>query len=193
MKKIHISDVISLEEYSKKRPDFRKHIISMKEPRRVLVGPYLSFLFENKDTMIYQVQEMIHAEKIIKKSAIQHEIDTYNEMVPDAYELKATLLLEIDNPDVRKVKLSELIGLEKEIKLHINRKHEVFAKYDPAQIDPNKLSSVQFLTFTIGEKYTKALLETETLEIVTNHPACSYRALLTDHQINALKEDLKNR
>ena len=109
--------------------------------------------------MIYQVQEMIHAEKIIKKSAIQHEIDTYNEMVPDAYELKATLLLEIDNPDVRKVKLSELIGLEKEIKLHINRKHEVFAKYDPAQIDPNKLSSVQFLTFTIGENYTKALLE----------------------------------
>ena len=190
MQKIKTKDIKNLKKYSKERDDIRKYILGVKAPRRVILGPYLNFLFENRDTMLYQIQEMIYTEGITNKKGTQHEVDTYNKMIPEAYELKATLLIELDNSEVRKVKLSELVGLEKEIYLLIDGKHKVTVAYDKEQIGEAKLSSVQFLTFHLGEKIAQDFLKTNSVEIMTSHPACSYRAALSEEQLAALKSDM---
>ena len=190
MQKIQLGEIKSVKDYHKERSKAHQHIMSVKAPRRIIIGPYLNFLFENKDTMLYQVQEMVYTENITDTKAIQHEIDVYNAMIPSAYELKATLLLEFEQPEVRQVKLAELLGLEKEISILINGKHKVSATCDTSQIDEKKLSSVQFLTFYLGEEITTAFLNTDKVEIVTSHPASSYRSGLTKDQLTALKADL---
>ena len=192
MKKIKVEDIKDIESYNKERAQARQYILKIKAPRRIILGPYLNFLFENRDTMLYQIQEMILVENITTKEGIQHEVDTYNNMIPDFYELKATLLIEFNDPEIRKVKLAELLGLEKEIQLLINKKHKIPASYDRRQIAKDKLSSVQFLSFEMGEEITQEFLKTDKIEIMTSHPACSYRTLLSQEQQSALKSDVRN-
>ena len=190
MKKIQRNEIKELHEYRKLRDDYRKRIQKIKAPRRLTIGPYLYFLFENKDTMLYQVQEMIFAESLKKEEEILHEIETYNPMITSHEEIKATLLVTFDNPTVRKVKLAELRGLEKEIYLVINKTIEIKAKYDVEQINEEKISAVQFLSFPL-EKHREAFLDSESVELVTKHPACSYRGLLSTTELEALKEDIQ--
>ncbi|MBL8018191.1 MAG: DUF3501 family protein [Leptospirales bacterium] len=191
MNKISRNDIVPMADYERIREEFRARAMRVKDSRRIAVGPYLTFLFENRDTMIYQVQEMIRAEGIRGDAAVQHEIDTYNELVPGEFELRATLLIEFDNPVVRAVKLQELVGLEKHVSLVIDRDFVVSAVFDEKQMDPNKLSSVQYIYFPLGQKATEAFLSTSHVEIVTSHPACSYRQSLGPEQLAALKEDLR--
>ncbi len=188
---LKLEDIQSLEDYRKNRDAFRKQVMQIKDDRRIILGPYLNFLFENRETMLYQIQEMIHAESIVSVDAIQHEINTYNQMIPKNHELKATLLLEFSDADTRRVKLKELVGIESKIHLLIDRKHKVSVQYDPSQVDPEKLSSVQFLTFPLGKEIANIFLQTEDVDIMTSHPACSYRATLSEVQLNALKEDVR--
>ena len=192
MKKIELEHIKPIAEYNKIRTEYREHIAQVKEPRRVLVGPYLNFLFENRETMLYQVQEMIRAEGNASEAAIRHEVETYNQMVPGPYELKATLLIEIVDPVVRQVKLKELVGLEREISLFIDRDYQIQAEFDASQIDPEKLSSVQFITFPVGEAATGAFMKTNDVEILVTHAACSYRVALSPEQIGALRDDLRD-
>jgi len=190
VKKITRSDIMPTDEYIKGREEYRAQMMKMKDTRRVSVGPYLTFLFETKETMVYQVQEMLRAEGIRDEGAIQHEIDTYNELVPGSHELRATLLIEIDDPVVRKVKLEELVGLENHIALVIDRDYVVSAVFDEKQMDPDKLSSVQYIYFPLGEKATQAFLSTSHVEIVISHPGCSYRQSLSERELSSLKDDL---
>ena len=191
MKKINLENIKGLEEYRKERDSFRKKIHAIKAFRRIIVGPYLNFLFENRDTMLYQIQEMIYTEGITSSTGIQHEIDTYNKMISNNFELKATLLIEFENEEMRRVKLSELMGLCDKIFLIINRKYEVSCSYDKKQINEKKLSSVQFLSFKMNEEEKKAFVKTDTVEIKINHPACNYHNLLTQEQLLALQDDIK--
>lgn len=191
MKSIQVSDLIPAEEYLRVRDDYRRRLQQIKDRRRVLVGPYLNFMFENRDTMLYQIQEMIRAEGLKEEAAIRHEVETYNELVPGRHELKATLLIEIDNPQARAFKLRELVGLESQISLLIDRDFQIQASYDQRQVDAEKISSVQFLTFALGEQAAEAALNGDGIEILTSHPACSYRVALAPEQLAALREDLR--
>ena len=191
MKKIYLENIKGLKEYHKERDSFRKKMQGIKAFRRIIVGPYLNFLFENRDTMLYQIQEMIYIEGITSPTGIQHEIDTYNKMISNNFELKATLLIEFENEEMRKVKLSELMGLCEKIFLIINRKYKVSCSYDKGQINEKKLSSVQFLSFKMNEEEKKAFLKTDTVEIKIDHPACTYCNLLTQEQLFALQNDIK--
>lgn len=190
MKKLTVTDIRGRKQYEEIREDFRKRMLSIKEHRRIAVGPYLTFLFENRDTMIYQIQEMARVEGIEGDEAIQHEVNTYNELVPGENELCATLLIEFDDPTVRRVKLAELVGLEKHIALVVDRDYVVSAVFDERQIDPEKLSSVQYIHFPLGKKAADAFMTTDHVEIVTSHPACSYRISLSKEQLAALRQDL---
>jgi len=190
MKKLTIADIRSRAEYEAVRDSFRRTVLSVKEARRVAVGPYLTFLFENRDTMIYQIQEMMRVEGIDGEAAIQHEVNTYNELVPGDHELRATLLIEFDNETVRRVKLAELVGLEKHIALVVDRDYVVNAVFDDRQLDPAKISSVQYIHFPLGQKAADAFMTTDYVEIVTSHPACSYRISLSKEQLSALQADL---
>lgn len=191
MPQIKPEDVRPVDEYNRIRDEYRQRIADVKGRRRVIVGDYLNFLFENKETMLYQVQEIVRAEGIKDPDAIQHEIDNYNELIPGPYELKATLLIEIDDPARRKVKLAELLGLHNEISLLVDKDYQIQAKFDERQIDVDrKLSSVQFLTFDLGADAAEAFEKTGEVELLITHPACSYRHPLPPETIDALREDL---
>lgn len=190
MKKLTLADIKPRKEYEAVREEFRSRVLSIKEPRRIAVGPYLTLLFENRDTMIYQIQEMARVEGIDARDALQHEVDTYNELVPGDAELRATLLIEFDDPVVRRVKLAELVGLEKHLALVVDHDYVVNAVFDDRQLDPEKISSVQYIHFPLGQKAADAFMTTDHVEIVTSHPACSYRVSLSSVQLSALKADL---
>ena len=113
MKAVQVSDIRTLAEYEREREEFRRHILAVKEPRRVTVGNHLTFLFENVDTVVYQIQEMLRVERITDPTAIAHEVETYNELVPGRDELTATLLIEFEDPAERAVMLRALVGLER--------------------------------------------------------------------------------
>lgn len=190
MRKVKREEIVTREEYEKVRPSFRETILKMKAVRRIAVGPYLTFLFENRETMKYQIQEMMRVEHITEENAIEHEITTYNELVPGKNEIKATLLIELDDPIVRHVKLRELVGLQNHVSLFIDNDYHVEAEFDDRQIETDKLSSVHYLTLSLTDQAVGALMQTENVEIVTTHPGCSYRQKLESSQIQALKDDI---
>jgi len=191
MAKLTTADILSLPEYNKIRSEFRERAIKIKNLRRIHLGPYLTFLFENKDTMHYQVQEMLRAEHITKEEAIEHEVITYNELVPEKHQLTATLLVEFEDPVIRAVKLKELVGLENHLYLTIGDDEQVLASFDERQLTEDKLSSVQYIKFNIGEELTRTILGGAQIGVKSTHGACSYHEIFSQDQRNSVVEDLK--
>ena len=112
MKRIERSEILPLGDYETIRPRFRARVIEEKKHRRVHVGPRVTALFENRDSVLLQIQEMLRTERITREGAIQHEIDTYNELIPPDGALSCTMLIEIDDKDERERFLVEAKGLE---------------------------------------------------------------------------------
>src|SRR6476646_6729472 len=110
MKRVERSELLGLGPYEQVRESFRKRIIEDKRQRRFIVCDEVSVVFESHDTVLYQIQEMLRTERITKESAIQHEIDTYNELIPAEGELSATMFVEIPDGEVRDRRLVELAG-----------------------------------------------------------------------------------
>ena len=121
-----------------------------KDARRVHVGPHLTFLFENHETILYQVQEMMRAERMVKEADIVHEIETYNELLGGPGEVGCTLLVELDDPSRRAEKLTQWLALPKH--LYVARKDgtKAYARYDERQVGDTRVSSVQYLKFEVG-------------------------------------------
>ena len=111
MKRVTRQEILDYVTYEEQRKQIRKKIMKIKELRRINVAGVLSFLFENTDTVRYQIQEMIRVERIVKETDILHEIKTYNELLGDSGELGCTLLIEIDDPDEREEKLTQWLEL----------------------------------------------------------------------------------
>lgn len=191
MAKIQPADIMPLEQYDSVRDEYKQRIFEIKKHRRVYVGDYLNFLFENADTMKYQIQEMARVEVMKDAEAVKHEIETYNELVPDPNEITASLLIEIDDPAARAFKLRELVGLQDSISLLIDKDYQVQAEFDDRQITDGKISSVHYLRFPLGQKAADAFLSTSDVEILITHPACSYRQAINREQLEAMKEDLQ--
>ncbi len=148
MRKIELNDVLNIAEYEKIRPEFRKKIIEIKNKRRISVGPLITYSFENFYTMLYQIQEMMRAERLVHEKDIVQEIETYNELVPGLNELTASLLIEIDNRQTRNELLPKLVGLPENTFITING-NKILAEFDPRQGSPERLSSVQYVKFKI--------------------------------------------
>lgn len=190
MKKLDRTMIMDNQSYLGVREEFRRRVMAVKDARRVTVGPYLNFLFENTDTMHYQVQEMMRAEGLTQEAAIEHEIRTYNQLIPEEGELSATLLIEIDDPAARSFKLRELLGLEDHVHLLIDNDFQVQATFEAEQIATDRLSSVQYLRFALSPEAREAMLKSNNIAILTTHPACSHRAPLEPKVIAALQADL---
>src|SRR5687768_18495503 len=112
MQKLHESDLLSLERYSRERPEFRARVMAHKKNRQIAVGPNVMWLFEDRLTVQYQVQEMLRTERIFEAEGIAEELAAYNPLVPDGRNWKATLLIEFPDPDLRRVALGKLRGIE---------------------------------------------------------------------------------
>ena len=115
MRKLTVDDIVDLRAYERERDDFRRRIIDLKKSRRIALGPLITIVFENTDTMRWQVQEMARAERMLRDEQIQHEVDTYNQLIPDTGELSGTLLLELTSDAELREWLPKLVGIERHI------------------------------------------------------------------------------
>jgi len=151
MRKLALSDVKNLHEYELIRDAWRKDVIAVKAKRRVLLGDRMSLLFESRLTVLNQVQEMCRAERLARAEAVQREIDVYNELLPDAGELSATLLVEITEEARVQPELDRLIGLSsgRHLWLELNGR-KVFARFLEGQGREDRIAAVQYLRFPIG-------------------------------------------
>jgi len=152
MKKIELSDVRNLHEYELIRDDWRRSVIAEKARRRVLLGPSMSLVFENRLTVLGQIQEMCRAERIVKPEAVRQEIDVYNDLLPDAGELAATLMVEITEESRIRPELDRLIGLTEGRVLFLELgERRVFARFLGGQSREDRIAAVQYLRFPVGE------------------------------------------
>ncbi|MGK2949726.1 MAG: DUF3501 family protein [Acidimicrobiales bacterium] len=123
--KLTLDDIADLRAYERERDDFRTHVRALKERRRVHLGTILTVMFENRDTMRFQIQEMARVEKLITDEAIQGELDTYNPVIPGPGQLSATLFLELTTDDQLREWLPKLVGIEGALVLRLGEGDDV--------------------------------------------------------------------
>lgn len=148
MKTLTPEDILSIEEYEKQRESFRSRIIALKQRRRISVGRMITLVFENRETLRFQVQEMIRAERILEPAKVQDELDVYNELLPTAQELSATLLIEITEATAMKEWLDRFMGLDLGRTVAIIAAGEsVFGRFEGGHSHETKISAVHFVRF----------------------------------------------
>jgi hypothetical protein len=152
MRPVRRQEIVDWQSYTDVRAQFRAQVMAVKAPRRVHVGEYLTLLFENPLTVRYQIQEMVLAERIVREADIRHEIDTYNELLGGEGELGCTLLVEIDDVATRDEKLRAWWSLPEKLMLRLPDGTRVPARFDERQRGEGRLSSVQYLTFPVGQQ-----------------------------------------
>lgn len=184
------AEIQSLQDYELSRPALRKRMMDVKAARRVAIGDHLTLLFENHDTVLYQIQEMLRVERIAEPAAIAHEIATYNDLVGGSDEICATLLIEYADPAHRDARLRQLLGLEKHLALIVEGAGECRAQFDTRQMSEERISSVHYLQFELGKQLADAIRAGASVELQVDHPKMSERARLTSAQLAALVEDL---
>ena len=182
MRKVSREEVRTASEYAAIREDFRRVVLEQKDSRRIHVGAHLTFLFENHDTVLYQIQEMIRAESIQNESDIRHEMETYNELLGDRGELGCTLLIEIDDPGQRAELLSRWKDLPATLHIETEKGTRVPAEYDARQVGKGRISSVHYLKFRLGDQVPR--------KVGCSHPEISAETILTPDQTAALCQDL---
>jgi hypothetical protein len=141
-------DVLSIEEYEKQRESFRSRIIALKQRRRISIGPLITLVFENRDTLRFQVQEMIRVERILDRAKVQDELNIYNALLPTGNELSATLLIEITEEAKMKEWLDRFMGLDQDRTVAIKTDTEtVFGEFEGGHSHETKISAVHFVRF----------------------------------------------
>jgi len=162
-------------------------MIALKDRRHVRVGGHLTFLFENRETVRYQIQEMMRIERMALPEAIRHEVDTYNELIPNQGELSACLLIEYESPGERDVRLRELRGLEEHVWIAVADLPPTRARFDTRQISTDRLSSVQYIKFPLTAEQRAHWKNGA--RIVVRHPSFRAEQPLTAAQLAELGED----
>ena len=164
--------LMSLETYSKARPELRRQVIEHKKIRTVHLGNHVSLLFEDETTLRYQVQEMLRIEKIFEEDGIQSELDAYNPLCPDGSNFKATMLIEYGNVAERKVALSKLIGIEDRLFIQVEGQTRVYAIADEdlERETAEKTSAVHFVRFELTPDMKSALKSGAQMMVGCDHP-----------------------
>lgn len=159
MEKLTASQLLSLEQYARQRNEFRTQVLEHKSRRRLTIGPNMTWCFEDRLTIQYQIQEMLRAEKVFEPEGIDEELAAYNPLIPDGSNWKATLLLEFPDEAVRRAQLMQLRGVESRCWVQVAGCEKVFAIADedlPREND-EKTSAVHFLRFELTAPMASAL------------------------------------
>jgi hypothetical protein len=185
MKRVGRDEIVDYVTYEERRGAVRESAMKAKSARRVHVGPHLTFLFENHETILYQVQEMMRTERMVKEGDIVHEIETYNELLGGPGEVGCTLFVELDNPAERAEKLTRWLALPKHLYVKRADGTKAYARYDERQVGDTRVSSVQYLKFDVGPQAPVA--------VGCDHPdpELKHEATLTAEQRAALQRDLE--
>ncbi len=183
MQKLTREGLMSLEQYAKARNDFRAKVMAHKKDRQVHIGPHASLYFEDALTMQYQVQEMLRAERIFESEGIEEEIATYNPLIPDGQNWKATFMIEYADEKERQVALARMIVIENKVWVRVAGFDRVWAIADEDldRTSPEKTSSVHFLRLELSPTMARAAKSGAAISMGIDHPAYT-------HAIEALSE-----
>jgi hypothetical protein len=190
-RQIEKEDLLSSDVYAKNRKQLRKDLVEFKKDRRIALGPYATFYFESFETMVAQVQEMLHIEKGGDEQ-LKDELIAYNPLVPNGKELVATLMFEIDNPISRATFLGKVGGIEEKIFMKIDG--EFINAVPETDVDrtssEGKASSVQFIHFKLNnDQISKFNLSSSNIELGIDHKEYSHTTKLTENNIKSLSAD----
>jgi hypothetical protein len=177
MAQISRESLLTLEAYAKQRPEFRARVLAHKKNRTVRLADHVTLIFEDELTIRYQIQEMLRIEKTFEEAGIRDELDAYTPLVPDGTNLKATMMIEYEDPVVRKAELAKLKGVEDRVYLQVDGHPKVYAIADEDMERENeeKTSSVHFLRFEFEPAAIAALKKGAAIAMGVDHPNLSLR------------------
>jgi hypothetical protein len=190
MRRVESTDILDLTSYEKIRSEFLEKTIELKRPRRVHVGEILCFIFENRDTVIFQIQEMTRAERSVSEDAIAAEVAVYNELVPRDNELSATLMIEIPNQTSIRPQLDRLIGIDEHVHLDIGDE-TIRASFDDKQFQEDRVSAVQYVRFPLGSELAAKFRDLSiSVELRVDHPNYAGKTAIEGETRASLAADL---
>jgi len=176
MNKLAVNDLLSLERYARERSAFRARVIEHKRDRQIQIGPHMTWLFEDRLTIQYQVQEMLRTERIFEPEGIEDELGAYNPLIPDGQNWKVTLLIEYPDPQERQAALMRLKGVEDRCWVQAQGHARVFAIADEdlERENDEKTSAVHFLRFELDAAMIESLRAGASLAVGVEHPQYQY-------------------
>jgi hypothetical protein len=182
-------ELLGLADYEQIREPFRRRIMALKQARRVALGPNMTVLFENHDTALYQIQEMLRTERITAEKAILHELETYNELVPGRSELSATIFIEYPERALRERMLVALAGVETAFYLRVaGERLSVIG--DTRGTDPSQTMAVQYVKFPLSNSAEHALRSGGAeLSLGVEHAAYRAEVVLSAETAQSLRDD----
>jgi hypothetical protein len=182
MRPLTREELVPLAAYPGIRDAFRSAVIAHKRARRVAVGPSVTLVFEDRETLRFQVQEMLFVERIDEPERVQYELDVYNELMPGERELSATLFVEITEPGRIRSELDRLIGIDEHVALVLGTSADqraLHARFDAKQLEEDRISAVQYIRFALGDTDVTALADpTRYSAIRISHPYYGHEAAL---------------
>jgi hypothetical protein len=189
VKKVGLDDILGSSAYAKMREDFLRRIIELKRKRRISIGDRISLVFENRDTVIFQIQEMLRAERITDLDKIREEIEVYNELIPNPGELSATMFLEIEDQAHLRDELLKFLGIDESVYLQIGD-HSVRGQFEEGRSKEDKISAVQYVRFPFTAEAQKDFIAGARAELAVDHANYRASALLSADQQKSLAADL---
>jgi hypothetical protein len=190
MKPVLRSEILDLGEYEKVREHFRNRVMQEKKLRRIAVGPNLTVLFENHDTVLLQIQEMLRTERITREGAVVHEIETYNGLLGGPSELGATVMIQIADPTERDAFLVQAVGIERHLVLMVGDV-AVRATWDAERAMSDMASAVTYVKFALPKPALRVLRSGQgELAFVVDHPKVQLRAPVARAVAASLAEDV---
>jgi uncharacterized protein DUF3501 len=189
MKKIALDDILGFSAYEKVRQEYRQQIIDKKKSRRVAVGDKVSLVFENRDTVIFQIQEMLRAERITDLDKMREEIAVYNELIPNPGELSATMFLEIEDQTHLRDDLLKFLGIDEAVFLKVGG-HSVRGQFEEGRSKDDKISAVQYVRFPFSADAQKEFIAGARAEMAIDHANYRASAVLSADQQQSLAADL---
>ena len=194
MKKLELSDIRNIYEYEKVREEMRRRVIDLKRRRRVQVGQHLCFVFENRETVLFQIQEMCRVERIVDEAKVQEEVKVYNDLIPGDNELSATLMIEIEEASAIQPVLDRLMGIDagEHVWIQVGKDYAVPAQFEPGRSDEErgKISAVHFVRFAFPPEAIKAFREQD-VYLVVDHPGEMARTRIPEEVRASLLEDVQ--
>jgi hypothetical protein len=186
------ADLMSLEQYSTARKEFRGRVLEHKRDRLIAIGPNVTWAFEDRLTIQYQVQEMLRVERIFESAGIQDELDAYNPLIPDGSNWKVTFLIEFPDAEERKIRLAALKGVEDRCFIQVEGCDRSFAIADEdlERENEEKTSSVHFLRFELSPEMASKVKSGSSVTVGIDHPSYQYEVQLSSAQRDSLAADL---
>ncbi|HET6369613.1 MAG TPA: DUF3501 family protein [Nitrospiria bacterium] len=192
MEKLSLKDILPLTEYERIREDFRKKVIEIKRRRRVVIGDLISLTFENRQTVKFQIQEMMHAEQMREEEKIEEEVETFNDLIPGKRELSATLFIEVEEQQKIREVLDSFKGIDDGRSLYLQIGDEkIFGIFEAGRSTEEKISSVHYVKFPLTDRQAEDFIRgSRPAALIVDHRNYKMATAITPETREELAKDL---